>query len=277
MSAFIRLQHALPRHGLSRFGGRLAASERPWLAQLLIKNFMRAYDISLEEAERTDASEYRSFNDFFTRALKPGARPLDADPRSILCPADGTVSEAGAIEAGTLLQAKGHRYSAASLLGGGPLSEAFDGGRFATVYLAPNNYHRVHAPLSGRLIRTRAVPGELFSVNAATANGIDRLFARNERLVCEFEADFGPFVVVLVGALIVASIETVWDGPASPYREVIETEHSQTFQRGDELGRFLLGSTAIVLLPAGVADWQISAGDAVAMGRSIGSISAPAG
>lgn len=267
---FITLQRALPQHALSRFGGSIAASERRWLAQPLIRGFMRAYNVDLGEAERTSPQDYRSFNDFFTRSLKADARPMPEDPRAIACPADGTVSEAGRIESNQLLQAKGFRYSADALVGGGPLTGAFEGGSFATIYLAPHNYHRVHMPLAGRLTRSRAIPGELYSVNATTAGNVQALFARNERLVCEFETDFGPFVVVLVGALIVASIETVFDAPASPYREQVEREHDVEFRRGDELGRFLLGSTAIVLLPKEAGEFHARAGESVRMGQGIG-------
>ncbi|MCR9278098.1 MAG: archaetidylserine decarboxylase [Pseudomonadaceae bacterium] len=269
---FIALQRALPQHALSRFGGSIAASERRWLAQLLIRGFMRAYNVDLAEAERTRREDYRSFNDFFTRGLKAGARPMPSEPNSIACPADGTVSEAGPIEAGRVLQAKGIHYSADALIGGGSLTGVFDGGSFATIYLAPSNYHRVHTPLAGRLVRSRALPGELYSVNATTAGNVEALFARNERLVCEFEADFGPFVVVLVGAMIVASIEAVFDAPTSPYREQVESAHDVRFERGDELGRFLLGSTAIVLLPEGAGGFDATAGESVRMGETIGTI-----
>lgn len=270
--AFIALQRALPQHALSRFGGQVAASERRWLAQPIIRTFMRVYNVDLAEAERSQAEDYRSFNDFFTRSLRKEARPMPGDERSIACPADGTVSEAGGIEENRLLQAKGFHYSADALIGGGPLTGAFTNGSFATIYLAPSNYHRVHMPLAGRLVRSRAIPGELFSVNATTAGNVESLFARNERLVCEFEADFGPFVVVLVGALIVASIEAVFDAPESPYREQVEREHDVGFERGEELGRFLLGSTAIVLLPKGAGEFEAAAGENVRMGQAIGTL-----
>jgi phosphatidylserine decarboxylase len=247
---FIALQRLLPQHALSRFGGRLAASRNRRLSSFLIRNFARVYDINLSEAERQSLRDYESFNDFFTRALKPDARPLPADPLAVVSPADGAVSQAGIIERGRMLQAKGHTYSLESLLG--EAAPAFDGGSFATIYLAPGDYHRVHAPVRGRLIKTRAIPGALYSVNGRTEAAIEGLFARNERLVCEFATTHGQVMVVLVGAMIVASIDTVWKGPSSPYQREEITRFDQPDQspafyaRGAEIGRFLLGSTVIV-------------------------------
>ncbi|MCZ6709318.1 MAG: archaetidylserine decarboxylase, partial [Gammaproteobacteria bacterium] len=199
----------------------------------MIHGFARAYRVSLNEAQQGDLDGYSSFNQFFSRALKPDARPLDNDPRSILCPADGVISQSGTIEDGRLLQAKGHRYSLRSLIGED--ADEFIGGSFATVYLAPHNYHRVHLPTNATLIRTTAIPGELFSVNVYTEAAIDNLFARNERLVCRFQTDHGKMLVVLVGALIVASIETVWPGPVSPFRKFEQTSYEVSLERGDEI------------------------------------------
>jgi len=268
--AFAAFQRLLPQHGLSRLAGRLAESEAPWIRRPFIHGFARAYGITLDEAAQDNLDDYRSFNDFFTRALKPGARPLDEDPLAILCPADGAISQVGSIDNGKLLQAKGHRYSLRSLIGEN--ADEFTGGEFATVYLAPHNYHRVHLPTAGTLVRTTAIPGELFSVNAMTESAIDNLFARNERLVCRFETDHGNMLVVLVGALIVASIETVWPGPASPYRSLEQTAHLEALARGDEIGRFLLGSTVIVCFEPGRAAFsgEIRAGTAVLMGQRLG-------
>jgi phosphatidylserine decarboxylase len=268
--AFAAFQRLLPQHGLSRAVGRLAASEANWIRFGFIHGFARAYGISLTEAVHENLDDYRSFNDFFTRALKPGSRPLDEDPQAILCPADGTISQTGSIEEGQLLQAKGHSYSLRSLTE--EATDEFNGGSFATVYLAPHNYHRVHLPASGTLTKTTAIPGELFSVNALTEAAIDNLFARNERLVCRFETPHGAMLVVLVGALIVASIETVWAGPASPYHQLERSGHNQPLGRGEEIGRFLLGSTVIVCFEPGRAEFssEVRAGATVRMGQSLG-------
>jgi len=267
---FAALQRLLPQHQLSRLVGRLANANAHWIRRPFIHGFARAYGVSLNEALLTGLDDYRSFNEFFGRALQPGARPLDPDPAAILCPADGTISQSGVIEAGRLLQAKGHHYSLASLIG--EAADEFAGGSFATIYLAPHNYHRVHLPVSGTLVRTTAIPGALFSVNAATEAAIDNLFARNERLVCRFETDHGSMLVVLVGALIVASIETVWPGPASPYHRLERTAHRVALNRGDEIGRFLVGSTVIVCFQPGRSELGAAAraGAEVRMGQSLG-------
>ena len=271
MSAFVRLQKILPTHGLSRLAGRLAASEARAVRTPLVSAFARAYGVDMAEAERPDLASYASFNDFFTRALRPGARPIDAAEASVVSPADGVVSQTGVIERGELLQAKGIRYSFAALADA-CASPAFEGGAFATVYLSPKDYHRVHLPVAGRLVRTVAIPGTLFSVNAATERGVEGLFAVNERLVCEFETAAGRMLVVLVGAMIVASIETVWGGPRSPYRRKQITEHDVAFEKGDEIGRFLLGSSVVLAFEAGgvALDPSLAAGTTVRMGRSIG-------
>ena len=269
---FAALQRILPHHGLSRLTGTLARSEHPWIRRPFVHGFARAYGIDLAEAERGSLDAYRSFNDFFTRALKPGARPLDPDPTSILSPADGVVSQCGRLDGDRLLQAKGTQYRLRSLIGRD--APEYVNGSFATVYLAPHDYHRVHLPLAGRLVRTTAIPGELFSVNARTEAAISDLFCRNERLVCEFETAWGNLLVVLVGAMIVASIETVWGGPTSPYRRQQEDRWDRTFARGAEIGRFLLGSTVIVCLPPGSMrlDARLQAGLPVRMGQRIGAI-----
>lgn len=247
-NAFIIVQRLLPQHALSRFAGIIARARL--LRKPLIRLFCRIYAVDLTEADRESVSDYLHFNDFFTRALKPDARPL-AGGATAVCPADGAISQAGTISCGRLLQAKGHGYSLAALFGEATpaVLERFDGGSFATIYLAPRDYHRVHMPSAGRLLSTRAIPGALYSVNAVTEAHIEGLFARNERLVCHFETDHGAMAVILVGAMIVAGIDTVWPGPASPYREVTETSHPElTLPRGAELGRFFLGSTVIVCM-----------------------------
>jgi len=273
-SWFVALQRALPQHGLSRLTGALAKSTAPWIRWPFIHGFAHAYPVDLGEAERGQLDDYHSFNDFFTRALLPDARPLDPDPAAILSPADGVVSQSGHIESGRLLQAKGTRYSLHTLLGRD--APRYVDGSFATIYLAPHNYHRVHLPLAGQLRHTTAIPGQLFSVNARTEAGIADLFCRNERLVCEFETASGGMLVVLVGAMIVASIETVWGGATSPYRTTCENGWDMAFERGAEIGRFLLGSTVIVCLERGrmQLDEGIVAGLPVRVGQRIGRIGA---
>jgi len=272
MSLWLALQKAVPQHGLSRWMGRLAATERPALRALLIRLFMRIYRVDLREAERRSVDDYASFNDFFTRSLSVGVRPLPPDPGVAVSPADGTVSEAGAIAGDTLLQAKGIPYSLAALIGDGDFAARLSGGTYATVYLAPADYHRVHAPCDGTLRRSIAIPGALFSVNAHTESGIHGLFCRNERLVLEFETGFGPLAVVLVGALVVASIETPFGTPPSPYRRRVETHHDHVVGRGEEIGRFLVGSTVIVVFPPGACalDVGIRAGQRIRMGERLG-------
>ena len=269
--AFIALQRLLPQHALSRLIGKLAASEVSWIKRPFIHGFAKAYNVSLNDAARGSLDDYASFNDFFTRELRPDTRPLSPNPNDILCPADGMLSQCGPIVDGQLLQAKGRSYSPASLLGSSDPS--FTGGSFVTVYLAPSNYHRVHAPLAGTLTHTTAIPGELFSVNAATEGGVESLFARNERLVCRFATDHGEVAVVLVGALIVASIATVWPGPTSPYARLEHNQHQQAFQRGAEIGQFLLGSTVIVCFQPGRAQLdELRAGQHVQMGQRLGTL-----
>lgn len=269
---FTSLQKIAPQHGLSRLAGRLAQAETPWFKSLLIEQFARLYNISLADAERENLTDYIHFNDFFTRALKADARPIDDSTTAIVSPADGCISQAGRIHKDQLLQAKGHNYSLTSLAGN--LGQGFEDGTFCTIYLAPSDYHRVHLPYSGTLKSTLTVPGELFSVNADTAQAIDGLFARNERLVCLFETDFGPMLVVLVGAMIVASIETDWLGPTSPYSQTEYAEHHLVYERGDEIGRFLLGSTVICCFPKDRMDLNTESipNTTVRMGESLGQI-----
>jgi phosphatidylserine decarboxylase len=267
---FAILQRALPHHPLSRWLGHAARARTPWLRRALIQSFIRHYGVDLSEAERTDPDDYASFNDFFTRALAPGARPLDPDPAALLSPADGTISQAGRIDGDHLLQAKGTRYRLASLVG--EEAPVFHGGSFVTVYLAPQDYHRVHLPTAGTLQRTTAIPGALFSVNARTEASISDLFCRNERLVCWFDTAYGRMLVVLVGALIVASIGTVWDGPASPYTRIQHDEWHRPFERGAEMGHFKVGSTVIVCCEPGrlSLDEHVRRGTRIRMGETLG-------
>ena len=274
MHPFAILQHMLPQHGLSRLLGRFAASRNALVKNLLIESFRRLYRVDLGECVGQGAADYASFNAFFSRALRPGARPLPTLPTAIVCPADGAVSQAGPIDGGLLLQAKGRSYGLAQLLADDALAMALDGGVFATIYLAPRNYHRVHAPSRARLRRSAALPGRLFSVNAITERHVPGLFARNERLVLTLEAEFGVFALVLVGAMIVASIEAAWpNGPRSPYRQREDRAWEDVrFERGDELGAFLLGSTVVALFPPGAVRLaqDVAPGRSVRMGEPLG-------
>jgi phosphatidylserine decarboxylase len=257
---------------LSRALGKLANSAL--LSRPLIHAFSAAYGVSLEEAERRTIDEYTTFNDFFTRSLAPGARPIAGASDALTSPADGVVSQLGEISNGQLLQAKGIRYPLNSLLLDSHADRDFDRGWFATIYLAPSDYHRVHAPMDATLVRSVAVPGELFSVNAKTEAGVERLFCRNERLVMRFGTAVGPTAMVMVGALIVASIETVFDSPRSPYVKEATTTHDRRFARGDEVGRFLLGSTVILVLPRDAIrpHERLAVGYRVKMGETLGTL-----
>ena len=248
-------QYLLPKGLLTRFAGRVAAARRGTATTRLIRWFVRRYGVNMNEAAEPDIAAYASFNDFFTRALKPGARPLaDAD---LVCPVDGSISQFGRIRGDMLLQAKGHDYSTRALLGGdAELAARIDHGYFATLYLSPKDYHRIHMPCAGTLRRMVHVPGALFSVNPTTARGVPGLFARNERVVCLFDGAHGPFVLVLVGATIVGSMATVWHGVVNPPRPgtVREWRYDDApveLAQGAEMGRFLLGSTVVLLFPDG--------------------------
>lgn len=258
MSLVTRLTYALPHRWLSSIARSLAYSKHPRVSRWLIDTVTRKFGVDLEEAAEADPRRYPSFNAFFTRALKPGARQPDADPRALLMPADGRISQCGAIRAGEIFQAKGRSFTAAELLASEADATPYADGVFATVYLSPKDYHRVHMPWSGRLLRTVHVPGRLFSVGPNAVRLVPRLFARNERLVCHFETDFGPMAVVMVGALLVSGVETVWSGVEIPQygHRVNEKRYDGTVElaRFDEMARFNYGSTVIVLLPAGVAE-----------------------
>ncbi len=278
---FIYAQHLVPHHLFSRLTGLLAACETPWLKNVLIERFIAAYGVDMSQAAEPDPRAYSCFNTFFTRALKPGARPLAPASDAVLSPADGTISALGAIDDDAIFQAKGHAFSLTTLLGGDPQRAApFRSGSFATVYLSPKDYHRVHTPLGGTLREMIYVPGRLFSVNQTTAENIPGLFARNERAVCLFDTPTGPMAVVLVGAMIVAAIETVWAGRVAPAAHgLLVTDYRNAappiqLNKGDELGRFLLGSTAIVLFGPGMATWRenLLAGAPVRMGEQIGTL-----
>ena len=294
-------QYLLPKQALTQFAGFVASRERGWLTTEIIRRFVAKYQVNMGEALDSNIGSYLTFNDFFTRALKPDARPLaQAD---LICPVDGAISQFGAIRHDQLFQAKGHNYSTTALVGGDKaLAAQFQNGSFATIYLSPKDYHRIHMPAGGRLTRMIYVPGDLFSVNPITARGVPGLFARNERVVCVFELARGPFVLVLVGATIVGSMATIWHGVVNPPRGKVVCEWrystdpldladpqtlTPTFSRGareqvkpavvlkqgDEMGRFLLGSTVVLLFPKGDLhfnpDWvpgrAVRLGEAMAM------------
>lgn len=275
---FIISQYLLPQHLLSRLAGGLANCTWSWVKNPFITWFVKRYQVDMSEAAEENPTAYACFNDFFTRALKDGVRPL-ADGDGVLCPADGAISQLGRIEHGRIFQAKGQSFSVLELLGGNPEHAAlFQGGEFATVYLSPRDYHRVHMPLGGTLTDMIYVPGKLFSVNQTTAENVPELFARNERVVCLFDTPAGPMAVVLVGAMIVASVETVWAGlVAPPSRQLNSQRYGQAapeLARGAEMGRFKLGSTAIVLFGPDKVEWvkELAAGSAVRMGQAMGTV-----
>ena len=276
---FVALQRLLPKHMLSRLIAKTAESKTPWLKNVLISRAISAFNINMDEALSDDLNDYENFNAFFTRALKDGVRPITSEPKSIACPADGAISQAGPISKNKILQAKGIDYSTGRLLGNTAEAKLYEDGSFATIYLSPRDYHRVHIPLAGKLISTRYIPGELFSVNDQTAQALPGLFARNERLVCEFESDeVGTFAVIFVGAMLVAGIETVWGGFEAPgpgaVRETDFSDQSLNFAKGDEIGRFKFGSTVIMLFQDQKNRWtdKIEPHATVYMGEQIGTI-----
>lgn len=275
---FAALQYLLPKHLLSRLIYSVARCESPWVRRLIIASFLRGYQINMDEAVQRDPFAYRSFNDFFTRALRENARTIDTDPRTIVSPVDGAVSQAGTLNDELLLQAKGHFYSLSDLLAGnGDAVEAYRNGSFTCLYLAPFNYHRIHLPLDATLRGSWYVPGELFSVNAATARAVSGVFARNERLICDFDTSLGRMAVILVGALFVGSIETVFCGEVNPpprSRKAalpIAQGAGRHFAKGEELGRFNMGSTVVLLFERNRIDWETSLlpDMPVRMGRAI--------
>tara|TARA_R110001599_G_scaffold353885_1_gene602448 strand:- start:20025 stop:20873 length:849 start_codon:yes stop_codon:yes gene_type:complete len=277
---FIIIQHLLPQHLLSRCTGWLASLRHPvWLKNGLIQLFVKRFEVDMSEAAEPDPTRYLSFNDFFTRPLRDGARPQAA--ADLVCPADGAISQLGAIEFGRIFQAKGQSFSTVELLGGDTQrATQFIDGNFATIYLSPRDYHRVHMPIAGRLTATSYIPGQLFSVNQVTAENVPRLFARNERLVCYFDTAAGPMALILVGAMIVAGIETVWSGQVAPptsspvFRDYVSLPEPVELEQGAEMGRFMLGSTVILLFPKGAVEFDDSylAGTATCLGSEFGSL-----
>jgi phosphatidylserine decarboxylase len=279
---FVALQRVLPKQALSRLVAKAGESNLPWLKNALIRRAIKAFNINMDEALTSNLDDYKNFNAFFTRELKPGVRPLDIEIDSIASPADGAISQAGKINKNKILQAKGIDYTAERLLGNDEDAKRYHEGSFATIYLSPRDYHRVHIPIEGKLKRTRYIPGSLFSVNDMTAQALPELFARNERLVCEFESnDAGTFAVIFVGAILVAGIETVWSGFETPgpgaVRDTDFSGQSLNFMKGDEIGRFKFGSTVILLFQNQAANWEdgINANAAVQMGQKIGSVNEP--
>ena len=260
MTPFVALQYLLPHRLLSAAALRIARIQTPWFKNAMIRFIAQRFGVDWNEAASSNLDDYAHFNAFFTRALKPGARHVSTDPAEIVMPADGRISQCGPIRHGRMFQAKGFDFSAEELLADATLARSFDGGVFATVYLSPRDYHRVHMPFAGQLLETRHVPGRLFSVGTSTVAQVPRVFARNERLVCVFETSFGPMAVVMVGALLVSGVETVWRGVEIPrYADrVIVHDYRDAptpilLGRQSEMARFNYGSTVIVLLPPGVA------------------------
>lgn len=282
MPLSILFQYLLPHRLLSRIVFHATRwTWRPW-KDFLIRQITRRFDVDMSEAAQTDLSSYTHFNAFFTRLLKPGARPIESDPGALLCPADGRISQAGPISAGRIFQAKGQDFTAAELLGDETAAEPYHSGQFITVYLSPRDYHRVHMPLAGTLVETLHVPGRIFSVAPLAVECIPRLFARNERLVCHFIGERGPFALVLVGALLVSSVSTVWGNlEIPPYASKIRRRDYRAsnirLERGAEMGRFNMGSTVILLLPSGgpTLDSALAAEQAMRVGRGIGTLNPP--
>ena len=269
-------QYLLPKQALTMLAGKIADAQAGHLTTRLIRWFVTRYNVNMDEAASSDIASYQSFNEFFTRPLRDGARPLaKAD---FICPVDGAISQFGAIERDQIFQAKGHHYSTTALVGGdAELAAKFQDGSFATLYLSPKDYHRIHMPCDGKLTRMLYVPGELFSVNPTTARGVPGLFARNERVVCVFESTSGPFVLTLVGATIVGSMATVWHGIVNPprtrtVREWQYQEQPVSLNKGDEMGRFLLGSTVVLLFPKNALSFnpEWSPARAIRMGEPMG-------
>lgn len=273
-------QYVLPQHTLSRMMSVLTHSENQLWKNLIIKQVIKLYRVDMEEALEQDISAYRSFNDFFTRHLKPDVRPLAIEDKAVACPADGTVSQAGQIKTGQIFQAKGKSFTATDLLGGdAERAEPFNEGTFATIYLSPKDYHRLHMPLTGILKEMVHIPGRLFSVNTSTANNVPGLFARNERVAAIFDTEAGPMALVLIGAIFVSSVETVWHGVVTPpTARDIRVWHYETdpvrLTKGEEMGRFNMGSTIIVLFGKNKVRWNepLKAGDTVKFGQLIGTI-----
>ncbi|MGB0956853.1 MAG: archaetidylserine decarboxylase [Litorivicinus sp.] len=273
---FIALQYVLPQHLLSRLVGFLARTEWSILKNFLIEQFIRSFKVNMTECDRTEPAEFQHFNDFFTRSLKDGARVIPEDATVCFSPVDGAISQIGTTENGRVVQAKGQDYALADLLADDELAARLQGGAFTTLYLSPKDYHRIHMPFDGTLTKMIHVPGALFSVNTATADAVPGLFARNERVVCVFDTEHGEVAMVLVGAMIVASISTAWHGEVTPVRGIQRWDYKDPtpvrLKRGDELGRFALGSTVVMCTEPGKLEWddELDSGDDVRLGMPLG-------
>lgn len=279
---FIAFQYVVPQHLLSHLVGWLAETRIDWIKNLFISRFIQQFNVNMAEAERQTPDAFENFNDFFTRELKPGMRVIDKNSNAIVSPADGAISQLGPIKNGRIFQAKGHDYSLIELLGGNSkTADDFIGGQFATIYLSPKDYHRLHMPVTGTLREMIYVPGDLFSVNQTTAQNVPRLFSRNERVVAIFDTELGPMALVLVGAMIVAGIETTWAGRITPFdRKVRSTSYpaigdSQLpliIEKGEEMGRFFLGSTIVACFGKDKMRWleELKAEQTLRLGESIG-------
>lgn len=277
---FIALQHTIPQHLLSKMMWKLTRCEYKWLLKLILPLFIRQFKVNMDEAKNSDWKSYSSFNTFFTRELKEDARTICADKNSLACPVDGAISQLGKIQKDLIFQAKGHAYSLTQLLGDREdLGNTFANGQFNTIYLAPKDYHRIHMPVDGTLKEMIHVPGELFSVNPTTVENVPALFARNERVICLFETPAGPMAMILVGAIFVGSIETVWHGEVTPptrkdIRNWKYDEKELKYVKGQEMGRFNMGSTVILLYTNNKIDWDkdLKTEQVVRLGERIGLI-----
>ena len=277
---FIALQHIIPQHLLSKMMWKLTRCEYKWLLKLILPFFIRQFKVNMQEAKNSDWKSYSSFNNFFTRELKEDAREVCSDKKLIASPVDGAISQLGEINNDLIFQAKGHAYSLTQLLGNREdLGETFKDGKFNTIYLSPKDYHRIHMPVDGTLTEMIHVPGELFSVSPTTVENVPALFARNERVICLFDTDAGPMAMILVGAIFVGSIETVWHGEVTPpsakeIRNWLYEDEEKSFAKGEEMGRFNMGSTVILLYAENKMNWakELKAGQAVRLGEAIGSI-----
>jgi phosphatidylserine decarboxylase len=276
---FIILQHLLPKHGLSALMHKLARCKTPWVKNAIIKTIIKQFGVNMSEAVEPDPEAYETFNAFFTRELRDDVRPMERGKKTISCPVDGEICQIGTIENGELFQAKGKSFNLAALLGNDSLSSEFEDGSYTTIYLSPKDYHRIHFPIGGSLKRMVHVPGELFSVNQTTVASVDELFARNERVIAFFDTPAGPMAMVMVGAIFVSSIETVWYGEVTPPRhnQVRSWNYNDKklkYKKNDEMGRFNMGSTIVLLYGKRRVAWaeELAAGDAVMRGQVIGKI-----
>lgn len=269
---FIKFQYCVPQHKLSSIIGKASSSKNFVVRTIMIQAFKAKYNVDLSIASQPNSFKYKSFNDFFTRSLKNNVRIIDESNESIVSPVDGNISQIGAINESNIIQAKDHIFSVESLIGNLERAKPFKNGNFTTLYLAPSDYHRVHMPFSGILTETIYIPGELFSVNPLTAENVPKLFARNERMVCLFDTELGRMAIVLVGAMIVAGIETVVTGKITPTGQLEFQKHHVKLEKGDELGRFYLGSTVILIFEKDKLAWEkyFNSGDAIVVGKKLG-------